>query len=81
MAPYKLVPAFTLLLATPALASAADPVGEGAPSGTAETRYCMKISITGSRIEKVKCWTRAEWADEGVDIDVDWAREGVRVID
>ena len=81
MASYKLVPAIALLLATPSLAWQADPVSEGAPAGTAATRYCMKISLTGSRIEKVKCWTRAEWAAEGVDVDLDWPREGVRVID
>jgi uncharacterized protein YjhX (UPF0386 family) len=41
----------------------------------------MRIeAITGSRIEELKCWTRAEWADRGVDVDVDWAKEGVRTI-
>lgn len=52
-----------------------------APAGTAETRYCMRIeAITGSRLEQVKCWTRDEWADQGVDVDQDWAEEGVRAI-
>ena len=37
-------------------------------------------AITGSRVELVECWTRAEWADQGVDVDKDWAKEGVRVI-
>jgi hypothetical protein len=41
----------------------------GAPVGTPETRYCMHIeAITGSRIE------------QGVDVDKDWAKEGVRTI-
>lgn len=52
-----------------------------APAGTAETKYCMRVeAITGSRIERVKCWTREEWADQGVDVDEDWAKEGVAVV-
>jgi hypothetical protein len=52
-----------------------------APAGTPETRYCMYIeAITGSRIETVKCWTREEWAQQGVDVDKEWAKEGVRTI-
>lgn len=52
-----------------------------APPGTAQTRYCMRVELTGSRIEPVKCWTREKWADQGVDVDKEWPREGVRVID
>ena len=53
----------------------------GAPAGTPQTRYCMYIeAITGSRLEEVKCWTRDEWAEQGVDVDKDWPREGVRTI-
>jgi uncharacterized protein YjhX (UPF0386 family) len=37
-------------------------------------------AITGSRLELVKCWTRQEWAEQGVDVDQDWAKEGVRAI-
>jgi hypothetical protein len=52
-----------------------------APPGNAQTRYCMRIEpITGSRMETVKCWTRAEWADQDVDVDQEWPKEGVRVI-
>ena len=52
-----------------------------APPGTAETRYCMYIeAVTGTRLEEVKCWTRAEWAEQGVDVDKDWPKEGVKVI-
>jgi uncharacterized protein YjhX (UPF0386 family) len=35
---------------------------------------------TGSRIESIECWTRDEWAQGGVDVDHDWAKEGVRVL-
>jgi len=68
--------------AAPLSAAVQDPVpSTGAPPGGPETKYCMHIeAITGSRIEKVKCWTRAEWAERDVDVDQDWAREGVRTI-
>jgi hypothetical protein len=52
-----------------------------APAGTPQTKYCMYIeAITGSRLEEVKCWTREEWAERGVDVDQDWPKEGVRTI-
>jgi hypothetical protein len=52
-----------------------------APAGNPDTLYCMHIeAVTGSRLEKVKCWTRAEWADRGVDVDKDWPKEGVTTI-
>lgn len=51
-----------------------------APPGTPTTRYCMRIeATTGTRIEMVECWTREEWAVQGVDVDRDWPKEGVRV--
>ena len=67
--------------APPVSAAIHDPASTGAPAGTAETKYCMYIeAITGSRLEELKCWTRAEWAENGVDVDKDWAKEGVRTI-
>ena len=52
-----------------------------APPGGPETRYCMRVEpATGSRIETIQCWTRAEWAEQEVDVDKEWAKEGVRVI-
>ena len=81
MARTALVLAFGLLTAAPVSATIQDPQMPGAPEGTAETKYCMRIeAITGSRIEEVKCWTRQEWAERGVDVDVDWVKEGVRTI-
>lgn len=68
------------LLALVAIAAAAPAVAQ-APAGTAGTRYCMKLeAFTGSHIERVKCWTREQWAEQGVDVDRDWPREGVRTI-
>ena len=72
----------TLVAAAPL--SAAGPGhdhGPGAPLAGAEARYCMKVeAVTGTRIETVKCWTRQEWAEQGVDLDKEWPREGVRVV-
>jgi hypothetical protein len=37
--------------------------------------------VTGSRLETVECFTREEWAEGGVDVDKDWPKEGVRVLE
>jgi hypothetical protein len=75
------LPLSILAAASPVSASVQESQWSGAPEGTPETQYCMRIeAITGSRIEEVKCWTRAEWADRGVDVDEDWAKEGVRTV-
>ena len=78
MAHEKLLVAFGLL-------AAASPVSaslQGAPPAPPEARYCMRIEpITGSRLEKVVCWTRAEWAANEVDVDAEWAEEGVAVVE
>jgi hypothetical protein len=37
--------------------------------------------VTGTLVERVRCWTRAQWAEQGVDVDKEWAREGVTVIE
>ena len=64
-------------IASPTAARPAMP----APPGTPTTRYCMRIeAVTGTRLETVKCWTREEWAEQGVDVDKDWPKEGVAVI-
>ena len=53
----------------------------GAPAAPPGAKYCMKVEApTGSRIEPIECWTREEWAYEGVDVDHDWAKEGVAVL-
>ena len=83
MARKEMILALTMILAaSPLSAAGKGPTGESlAPPGTAETKYCMQIeAITGSRLEEVKCWTREEWAEREVDVDKEWAREGVRTI-
>ena len=59
---------------------ATQPTAEPAPPGGPDTRYCMRIEVTGNAADPVRCWTRADWAEQGVDVDRDWAKDGVRVI-
>jgi hypothetical protein len=51
-----------------------------APPGNPQTLYCLRIEVTGSILEPVRCMTREEWADQDVDVDQEWAKNGVRVI-
>ncbi len=51
-----------------------------APAGTAATRYCMRVELTGYISDPIRCWTRDQWADQGVDVDREWAKEGVRTV-
>ena len=53
----------------------------GAPAGTPETRYCLRVDpVIGSRIETIQCRTREGWAELDVNVDQEWAANGVRVI-
>lgn len=67
-----------------AISTAATPLAAadmpGAPPGTPSTLYCMKVTITGNIAEPVQCWTRAEWAYQDVDVDREWAKNGVSVV-
>ena len=81
--------AFREMVIAIGVVAAASPVAAGtyqadpalrAPPGTPDTLYCMRVEFTGTRVERVKCWTRQEWADNEVDVDEDWAQEGVAVI-
>lgn len=82
--------AFKTLVLVLGLAAAASPLsasrydrghGTPAPAGTPTTLYCMYVeAATGTRIELLECWTRSEWADNGVDVDQDWPKEGVSVV-
>ena len=54
----------------------------GAPAAGPDARYCLRVeAVTGSRVERIRCWTREQWAGLGVDVDKEWAKEGVRVIE
>jgi len=73
------VVAVSFIVATAPLSAAnAGPMGGPTPSDSADARYCLRVApATGSLAETVRCWTRAEWADQGVDVDKEWAKEGV----
>lgn len=85
MAHKHLALAIGMMAAAPVFAAGGQhdpvPAGYGAPAGTPDTLYCMRIEApTGTRLEEVKCWTRQQWAERDVDVDADWAKEGVRTI-
>lgn len=66
---------------SPAAANQPDPMPvTTAPAGGPDTRYCMRVELTGNVVEPVRCWTRQKWAEQGVDVDKEWVKEGVRVI-
>ena len=68
----------TAALPLPAGRSAGTPAP---PPQSPSTRYCLRVDPpTGSRIETVQCRTREEWADLDVDVDQEWAANGVRVL-
>jgi hypothetical protein len=82
MAPKHLLLALMVIVTSPVLASRLEPApAGGAPAGGPQTLYCMHVDpVTGSLVQTVQCWTREEWADQGVDVDKEWARNGVKVI-
>ena len=57
-----------------------DPDATAAPAASESALYCLHIEITGSRLEKTLCLTRQEWVEQEVDLDEEWAENGVRVI-
>ena len=77
------IAAFGLIAAASASAAASSgPTSMPAASDSPDTQYCLRVeAVTGTRLETVRCWTRAEWIEQGVDVDKEWAREGVRVIE
>ena len=70
-----------MIVASPA--PAAIPVSSGgpAPAGNPATLYCLRVDpITGSRIETIQCRTREDWAGLEVDVDREWAENGIRAV-
>ena len=84
MAHMKMALALSVIVAgaSPVSATVTEPSPTvGAPEAGPDAKYCLRIeAVTGTRLEKVKCWTRQEWADQDVDVDAEWAKEGVTVI-
>ena len=82
MAYKELIAALGMIVAaSPVSASQPETTTEaGAPAAPPEARYCLRAEVTGTRIESVVCLTREEWAEGDVDVDKEWAEEGVKVI-
>lgn len=83
MAYKELLVALGMVVAnSPVAAAQPEPTREaGAPTAAADARYCLRVEpITGSRIETIHCDTREGWAQLEIDVDKEWAKEGVRVI-
>ena len=83
MARRLLIVALSMVAVSPLMAANPEPVPTTpAPAAGPDARYCLKVEpLTGSNIETTRCWTREKWADQGVDIDKEWAKEGVAIID
>ena len=80
MAPKLLGFALIATAAASPLSATRLPPGTPAPPGGPDTLYCMRVGpITGSLLERVECWTRDKWADEDVNVDEEWAENGVGV--
>jgi hypothetical protein len=74
--------AFGMIFATsPLVAASQEPIPMAAPAGNPDARYCLQVEpVTGTNVETVQCWTRDQWAEQGVDVDKEWAKEGVKTI-
>ena len=71
----------SLLAATSHVPAGEQPATTPAPPGGPETRYCLRVDpLPGSNIETVLCKTRYEWSLIEIDVDQEWAQNGVRVI-
>jgi hypothetical protein len=69
------------LMAASSLVFANNSVPPAAPAGGPQTLYCMHVDpVTGSLVQTVQCWTREEWAQQGVNVDKEWAKNGVKII-
>ncbi|MEO7865679.1 MAG: hypothetical protein ABIR63_07440 [Sphingomicrobium sp.] len=81
--PWKEIVAAVSMIAVASPVSASQVVPDsqpGAPQASADSKYCLRVeAATGTRLETVQCWTREQWAEMEVDVDKDWAKEGVRI--
>ena len=79
----KLAVALSVLVAgSPVLAQTLVDTRAGAPAAGPGARYCLWVeAVTGTRIERILCLTRRQWIEQGVDLDEEWAKEGVTVIE
>ena len=50
-------------------AEAPPPVSAKTQPNDEKRLYCVRLVPTGTRIEREKCMTRAQWADRGFDVN------------
>ncbi len=75
---HEWVVALSLIFAIPPVPAASPE--RAAPTAGADDRYCLRVGpVTGSLIEIVRCWTREKWAEQGVDVDEAWDKNGVGI--
>ena len=80
MAHILIVALSTFLAVPPAPSGSEASALSAAPVEGADARYCLRVApIIGTRVEAVRCWTRQQWADLGVDVDQEWEKEGVAI--
>ena len=73
------IAALSLIATAPPAAAEPGPAAT-APSGGSDARYCLRVeALIGTLVERTRCWTRRQWQEQGVDVDAEWARHGVRV--
>jgi anaerobic glycerol-3-phosphate dehydrogenase len=72
--------ALGMLIAAP-MQPAGSNRSNGAPPEPPTAKYCLLMEpITGTRIATVQCRTRADWAENDIDVDQEWRENGVGVI-
>ena len=60
----------SVLVSAPALAESPESNSVAAKPAAKEKTYCLQFGLdTGSRINRVECKTKREWAQVGVDVD------------
>ena len=67
-APHSTTQVATNSVAGAAAAHSSGSTTQARPAAPEET-YCTSGTITGSRVVKQECKTKAEWAKDGVDIE------------
>ena len=79
MAHKHLIAALGLLAAASPVAGSVREIPAGdTPTASANGKYCLRVeAVTGSRVETILCMSREDWTAQGVDLDREWAEEGV----
>ena len=78
MAPKALIVVLALMATASAASAARHEPMTGPPVANSEGKICLRVApVTGTLLETVQCWTREEWAVQDVDVDKEWAENGV----